>query len=666
MGGNKESSSDADPSMICHDNDSALVESMVGATVGKYEILSELGRGGTGVVYLARQRDLEREVALKALHGASGGGTGLALVAESRIAGSLNHPNIVTVYEYLGEEGVSYIAMEYVPRGSLRLWMGYLSLAQLAGVLEGVLAGLAAVEPRGIVHRDLKPENLMVTDDGRIKIADFGIAKATQTAGVGFTSGSGEVTVGTPAYMAPEQALCEEVGPWTDLYSVGVIAYEYLLGYVPFHDTRSPMGMLLRRIKDPIPAPADLDERVDESLSDWVTRLLVREPTDRVSSATTAWEELEEIVIGLLGPRWRRDARLIDVANPDFSSKPLTPTHFVSQQITLQTIAPLEVRAAAMRESTDTQRRPKTRRGSRMRLRLTAVAGLILAMAAGFGVARTVHSATAGASSGPRAAYGDIAVSLPSGWRAGNTASPTPHYAITAPVTLIPPRHTGSLTVGLSQATSAALLPHGMTDTVHRTPKTEAVSLRGNEFFRYPAVVLGAQTDTATIYMQPTTAGVLVGVCRLPTHASTAVNAGCEQILGTLELPHAHPLPLTQSARYATSLAATLDTFEAQRLSLTRALIRARSPRKQATEAGRLSHLAHESAAALRTAEPGSSEHASNAALVDVFDRVESGYAQMSEGARAEQAATYKAGARAVAASAEELRGALARIASSD
>src|SRR6201986_1457648 len=103
-------------------------------------------------------------------------------VRESRLAGSLNHPNIVTVLEYFEHDGVPYIAMEYVPGGSLRPHVGRLSLPQLIGVLEGVLSGLDHAGSAGIVHRDLKPENLMVTGEGRIKIADFGIAKATASA----------------------------------------------------------------------------------------------------------------------------------------------------------------------------------------------------------------------------------------------------------------------------------------------------------------------------------------------------------------------------------------------------------------------------------------------------------------------------------------------------
>ena len=147
--------------------------------VGQYEIVRRIGRGGMAVVYLARQQTLERDVALKELSAFHEGAPEIAdrFLLESRLLGSLNHPNIVTVHEFFEHSAIPYIAMEYLPHGSLRPYVGKLSLAQFAGVMEGVLAGLAHAEQKGVVHRDIKPENLMITDDGRVKIGDFGIAR---------------------------------------------------------------------------------------------------------------------------------------------------------------------------------------------------------------------------------------------------------------------------------------------------------------------------------------------------------------------------------------------------------------------------------------------------------------------------------------------------------
>ena len=282
------------------------------------------------MVYLARQTDLDRFVALKELAAfhASDASFAQRFLRESRVAGSLSHPNIVTVHDYFEHDGTPYIAMEYVERGSLRPFVGNMTLAQIGGVLEGLLAGLALAEQNGIVHRDLKPENLMVTSDGRVKIADFGIAKATRQMQTGaFLTATG-TTVGTPTYMAPEQAMAQDIGPWTDLYSVGCMAFEMFTGRVPFHDSDAPMAILLRHVNEEIPAVKSIDPSIDQGISDWIDELLVKDPKERTQSANDAWDELEELVIGLLGPRWRRSARLSVRAEQVDTPKPLTPAPF--------------------------------------------------------------------------------------------------------------------------------------------------------------------------------------------------------------------------------------------------------------------------------------------------------------------------------------------------
>ena len=153
-----------------------------------------------------------------------------------------------------------------------------MNMAQIGGVLEGLLAGLTHAESNGIVHRDLKPENLMVTADGRVKIADFGIAKATTKMQTGaFLTATG-TTVGTPTYMAPEQAMAQDIGPWTDLYSVGCMAFELFTGNVPFHDSDAPMAILLRHVNEPIAPVKSIRPEVDQRISDWIEQLLVKEP----------------------------------------------------------------------------------------------------------------------------------------------------------------------------------------------------------------------------------------------------------------------------------------------------------------------------------------------------------------------------------------------------
>ncbi|MCL2418623.1 MAG: serine/threonine protein kinase [Conexibacteraceae bacterium] len=281
-------------------------------SVGRYELLEVIGRGGAAVVYLAHQPDLDRQVALKELapHHAGDPSFAQRFVEESRLAGAMSHPSIVTVHEYFEHDGIPYIAMEYLPRGSLRPYLADLTLAQIAGLLEDVLAGLAHGESRGIIHRDLKPENLLVAADGHVKIADFGVARALGNAAPrAFVTVTG-TTIGTPAYMAPEQALGEPLSPATDLYSLGIIIWEALAGHTPFGSHDTPMAVLYKHVHDPAPPIDTVRDGVAPELSAWLSRLLAKRPADRFPSATAAWEEIEDVMIDLLGPRWRRDARI--------------------------------------------------------------------------------------------------------------------------------------------------------------------------------------------------------------------------------------------------------------------------------------------------------------------------------------------------------------------
>ena len=300
-------------------------------TVGRYEVIRPIARGGMAAVFLARHLELDREVALKELSTFRSSDRSMVqrFLQESRLAGSMSHPNIVTVHDYFEQDAIPYIAMEYVSKGSLRAYCGHLDFAQIVGVLEGVLAGLAHAETKKVVHRDLKPENIMVTADGRVKIADFGIAKATEVVSTrAFVTATG-TTIGTPTYMAPEQAMARPVGPWTDLYSVGVIAYELLVGHPPYHDIEAPMAVLFAHVNQPIVPPSEVVPELDPVLSRWVEQLLAKDPSQRTAGAFEAWDALEEIAIDLLGPRWRRGARIAESRTlAPGAARPLTPSPF--------------------------------------------------------------------------------------------------------------------------------------------------------------------------------------------------------------------------------------------------------------------------------------------------------------------------------------------------
>ena len=233
-------------------------------TVGRYEILRELGRGGMALVYLARQTDLDRFVALKEL-GAFHASDAVvrpalpARVARGRLAEPPEHRHRARLLRARGHavhrDGVRRARLAAPVRRQDDAWR------RSAACSRACSPGLTNAEQHGIVHRDLKPENLMVTSDGRVKIADFGIAKATTKMQTGaFLTATG-TTVGTPTYMAPEQAMAQDIGPWTDLYSVGCMAFEMFTGKVPFHDSDAPMAILLRHVNEPIAPVKSINPR---------------------------------------------------------------------------------------------------------------------------------------------------------------------------------------------------------------------------------------------------------------------------------------------------------------------------------------------------------------------------------------------------------------------
>ena len=264
---------------------------MIGRTIGKYRIVGQLGRGGAGVVYQAVDETLHRDVAVKTLNPDLANTEVMSRFrAEATILARLNHPQIATIYELFRADGDLLMVMEFVRGESLDKLserLGALSPERAAYIIDLILSALEHAHRAGVVHRDVKPANVMVTDEGSIKIMDFGIARIL---------GADQKTVdfrlmGTPAYMSPEQVLGEEVDGRSDLYSVGVLLYRLLTGALPFA-ADTALGMLQRQIRDtPIPICAHRS-----GLPDWcegiVQRALAKAQADRFQSAEAFREEL--------------------------------------------------------------------------------------------------------------------------------------------------------------------------------------------------------------------------------------------------------------------------------------------------------------------------------------------------------------------------------------
>ena len=258
-------------------DDAALVRA---ALADEYDILEELGRGGMAVVFRARERALERDVAIKVLPRALAFDAALVerFQREARIAAALEHPNIVPIHRVGRAGDTIFFVMKHVKGGSLADRLRdrhHLPAEEIHKILVEVGGALSYAAERGVVHRDIKPENILFDESGRALVTDFGIARSTDATSMTRAGTS----VGTPRYMSPEQARGKSVDGRSDIYSLGVVAYECLTGRAPFEGT-DHYSLMYAHVSQPIPAPA-LDTPEERTVFGVMEKMLRKEPSDR-------------------------------------------------------------------------------------------------------------------------------------------------------------------------------------------------------------------------------------------------------------------------------------------------------------------------------------------------------------------------------------------------
>jgi len=274
-----------------------------GERVGGCVLLEEIGRGGMGVVHRALQVDLDRVVALKRMHaGAAAGPQELARFrAEAEAAARLDHPNIVPVYAVETHGGEPYILMRYVAGTTLARLLadGPLPAAEAARRLAPVCRAIQFAHDRGVLHRDLKPSNILIDEAGRPHVSDFGLAKR-----VGLGDGGSSLTlsgaaVGTPSYMAPEQAAAGRgaVGPAADVYGLGAVLYQMLTGRPPFQ-AATPMETVLLVLEQDVVPPRVLNPGADADLEMVALKCLEKSPENRYPTASALADDLDAFLAG--------------------------------------------------------------------------------------------------------------------------------------------------------------------------------------------------------------------------------------------------------------------------------------------------------------------------------------------------------------------------------
>jgi beta-lactam-binding protein with PASTA domain len=277
-----------------HDGDRALI-----TLDGRYHVIERIASGGMGEVFRAHDAVLAREVAIKILHRSLAGDPAFVdrFRREARAAAGLSHHNIVAVYDWGAVDGIYYMVMEYVRGASVRHLLnerGRLEPAQAVEILRQTLLALGHAHREGFVHRDMKPENLLLTREGVVKVADFGLARAYAD---GRVTQAGAVT-GTVQYLAPEQIRGEPADPRSDLYSLGIVAYELLTGKLPFTG-ETAMAVAYKHLSDRVPAPSASVPDLPDELDGFVASATDRDRELRPESADAMRIDLDELAYRL-------------------------------------------------------------------------------------------------------------------------------------------------------------------------------------------------------------------------------------------------------------------------------------------------------------------------------------------------------------------------------
>lgn len=272
---------------------------MTSQKIGRYEIKSELGRGGMATVYKAYDPLFEREVALKVLpremlHDPQ---FRVRFEREAKTIAALEHPAIVPVYDVGEEDGQPYFVMRYMTGGSLQdriAEKGAIPLSDAARIFAKLAPALDEAHLKGIIHRDLKPGNILFDRTGEPYISDFGIAKITQAQGATVTGGA---IIGTPAYMSPEQAQGEQLDGRSDIYAMGVILYEMLSGVQPFQAT-TPMAVVVKHLTDPVPHILDNNPNLPVDIEPVIEKAMAKNRAERFINADEFAEALSAVARG--------------------------------------------------------------------------------------------------------------------------------------------------------------------------------------------------------------------------------------------------------------------------------------------------------------------------------------------------------------------------------
>ncbi|CAG0947186.1 partial serine/threonine protein kinase, bacterial, partial [Anaerolineae bacterium] len=257
---------------------------IVGESVGQFDIVAYVGQGGMATIFKAYQKNLDRYVALKVIHPTLKNDQSFVarLTREAQIVGNLNHPNIVTVYDFIQSESVPFLVLQFIDGKTLKdvLQEHKLSTREVFEILQPVADALTFAHAHGVLHRDVKPSNIMLDKEGHVYLTDFGLARVERS---GESTMSHDMLIGSPQYLSPEQAKSETVDARTDVYSLGIVLFEMFTGKPPF-SAETPYATIMQQINDPPAAARSINPDVPIAIEQVLARALEKDPNKRYAS----------------------------------------------------------------------------------------------------------------------------------------------------------------------------------------------------------------------------------------------------------------------------------------------------------------------------------------------------------------------------------------------
>jgi serine/threonine protein kinase len=293
----------------------------VGDTVGPYKISAYIGQGGMATIYRAHQLTLDRDVALKVIHPALKEDQSflMRLNREAAIVARLNHPNIVTVYDFGEYDGIPYLVMRYIEGKTLKavLQEGKLSIDRILEIACAIGDALTYAHQHGVLHRDVKPSNVLIDGEGNVYLTDFGLARLAHS---GESTLSQDMLIGSPQYVSPEQARAEPVDERSDIYSFGIVLYEMFTGRVPFQGD-TPYATIMGHINEPLPEPRSIDPSIPIAVEMVLKKALEK---DRAHRYATVNEMVTALENAIRGPQEMEDKDKVPIVINPFAPEPQT------------------------------------------------------------------------------------------------------------------------------------------------------------------------------------------------------------------------------------------------------------------------------------------------------------------------------------------------------